>query len=285
MLEGDTFQRFMLNDYHIRGEIVRLSKSFVDVSESKSYPAAIKRLLAQSTCASVLMTGTLKFDGRLAVHARGEGPVSLLMAEATDKKSFRSIVHFEEPIPESEDLADMLGKAQLAITIEPDKGQRYQGVVPLERATIAECLAHYFELSEQLDTHFMFASDDENCYGLMLQKLPDYKTIEDQDAWDRIRQFSETLTFDEIKAHDNATLLHRLFHEEDVSIFDQEPVSFACTCSEERSLASIKSIGQEEALSILEEEPNIAIDCQFCGQHYEFDRARINALFDLGPAH
>lgn len=285
MLEGDTFQRFMLDNCHVRGEIVRLSTSYQELMADKSYPDAVKKLLAEATCASVLMTGTLKFDGRLAIHARGEGPVNLLMAESTDQKVFRSIAQYEDTLPDSEDLADLLGKAQLAITIEPSKGQRYQGIVPLERATLAECLAHYFELSEQLDTHFMFGADEQGCYGLMLQKLPDYKMIEDQDAWDRIRQLSETLSFDELKENDNATILHRLYHEESVSVFEPEEARFQCTCSEERSMASLESLGKEEALAILEEEPVISIDCQFCGAHYEFDRDRVNSLFDVGSTH
>ncbi|KZX71832.1 hypothetical protein A3715_02735 [Oleiphilus sp. HI0009] len=285
MLEGDSFQKFLLDECHIRGEIVRLSKSFQEVTANKDYPQIPRALLAQATCASVLMTGTLKFEGRLAVHARGEGPVSLLMAEATDQKSFRSIVHYEDALPDSNDLGDLLGKAQLAITIEPDKGQRYQGIVPLERSTLAECLAHYFDLSEQLDTHFMFASDDEYCYGLMLQKLPDYKYIDDQDAWDRVRQLAETLSFEEVKQNDNATILHRLYHEESVQVYESEPVRFECTCSEERSLNSLYSLGKDEALSILDEEPVIGIDCQFCGAHYEFDRERVNELFNVGKPH
>lgn len=285
MLEGDSFQRFMFEDAHVRGEIVRLSKSFQTTLQNKTYPASVQSLLAEATVASVLMTGTLKFEGRLALHARGQGPVSLLMAEATNRKTFRSIAHYEEPLPDSQDLADFLGHAQLAITIEPDKGQRYQGIVPLEKPTMGECLAQYFDMSEQLDTHFMFASDAESCFGLMLQKLPGYREIEDQDAWDRLRQLSETLSFEELKAHDNAEILHRLFHDEALSVYEKELVGFECSCSEERSRASLEALGQEEALSILEEEPVIAIDCQFCGQHYEFDRDKVNDLFSIGPAH
>jgi len=285
MIEGDSFQRFMFDECHIRGEIVRLSGSYQQAIVEKKYPDDVRSLLAEATAASVLMTGTLKFEGRLSIHARGQGPVSLLMAEATNERSFRCIAHYGEALPSSGDLSDYLGSAQLAITIDPTKGQRYQGIVPLDKSSMADCLASYFELSEQLDTYFMFGSDSESCFGIMLQKLPDYKTIEDQDAWDRVRQLCETLSFDELKTHDNAEILHRLFHEEKLSVYEQETVAFACTCSEERSLASIESLGQEEALSILEEESVIGVDCQFCGQHYEFDRDRINGLFGIGRPH
>lgn len=285
MLEGDSFQKFMFDDCHVRGEFVRLGASFQKACASKNYPQQLKALLAETSAASVLLTGTLKFEGRLAIHARGEGPVSLLMAEATNTREFRSIANFDDTAENFENLTQMLGKAQLAITIEPNKGNRYQGIVPLEKPTMGECLADYFKYSEQLDTYFMFGSDDQGCFGLMLQKLPDYKFIEDQDAWDRIVQLASTLSFDEVKECDNATLLHRLFHEEKLRVYGSEHVEFVCSCSEERSLASLKALGQEEALDILEHEAVIAIDCQFCGQHYEFNREHINTLFGLGKAH
>lgn len=285
MIDGDTFQKFMFDSLHVRGELVRLGSSYRTANSGKSQPGNIRKLLAETTAASILMTGTLKFEGRLSVHARGRGPVTLIMSEATHQQDFRSIAHFEEPLPDTDDLRMLLGEAQLAITIEPEKGQRYQGIVPLEHAKLSECLASYFQLSEQLDTYFLFGSDDESCFGLMLQKLPDYKFIEDQDAWDRLVQLAETLSFDELSSHDNMTILHRLFHEEALRLFDSKPVNFSCTCSAERSLASIEALGQEEALSILNEEPVIAIDCQFCGQHYEFDRDAVNQLFGMGKAH
>jgi len=285
MIEGDTFQRFLLEELNIRGEWVRLSDSFQQATQIVDYPESLKSLLGQAVAASVLLTGTLKFDGRLSIHARGEGPVSLLMAEATNRRTFRGLVNWEGEIAQNAPLTEQLGNAQLAITIDPDKGARYQGVVPLERETLGECLAHYFELSEQLDTFLMLEANESGCFGLMLQKLPDYKTIEDQDAWNRIVQFAKTLKIDEFMETDNETLLLRLFHEEQVLSFEQEPVKFECSCSRERTLTSIESLGQEEALEILENSATIAVDCQFCRQHYEFDRSDVVELFQLGTSH
>jgi len=285
MIEGDSFQRFLLEELHIRGEWVRLSDSFQDATKDLEYPKNLKSLLGQAVAASVLLTGTLKFDGRLSIHARGEGPVSLLMAEATNRRTFRGLVNWEGDIVQTTSLQELLGNAQLAITIDPDKGARYQGVVPLERDSLGDCLAHYFELSEQLDTFLMLESNEKGCFGLMLQKLPDYKTIEDQDAWNRVVQFAKTLKIDEFMEADNETLLLRLFHEEQVLSFEQESVKFECSCSRERTLSSIESLGQKQALEILENTATIAVDCQFCRQHYEFDRADVVDLFQLGSSH
>jgi len=285
MIEGDTFQRFLLEELHIRGEWVRLSDSYQEATKDLEYPENLRSLLGQAAAASVLLTGTLKFDGRLSIHARGEGVVNLLMAEATNRRTYRGIVDWQGEVDPEASLVELLGNAQLAITIDPDKGNRYQGVVPLERENLADCLAHYFELSEQLDTFLMLEANENGCFGLMLQKLPDYKDIEDQDAWNRIAQFAKTLKIDEFMAADNETLLLRLFHEEKVLSFDKEPVKFECSCSRERTLSSIETLGQDEALEILENTATIAVDCQFCRKHYEFDRADIVELFRLGSSH
>jgi len=285
MSSSDTFQKFLLDDLNIRGEIVRLGNSFVDATKATAYPAEVRNLLGQTIAASLLLTGTLKFSGRLSIHARGEGPLSLLMAEATDKRTFRGLANWSE-IPEAQkNLAELLGNAQLAITIDPEKGSRYQGIVPLEKEDLSMCLVHYFELSEQLDTHMILGADEAGAYGFMLQKLPGNGDVEDEDGWGRVIQLAKTLTLDELSVIDNETVLFRLFHEEKLITYDAEPVKFECTCSRQRTLSSIETFGSEEALEILEQQSFIAVDCQFCGVQYQFDRTDINKLFDLGQGH
>ncbi len=287
MSQQEGFQKFLFENLQIRGEWVRLDTSFQDMVVNHEYPEVVKTLLAQTTAAAILLTGTLKFSGRLSIHARGDGPISLLMAEATDQQHFRAIAKYDNEQVEqySLDLRKVLGKAQMAITIEPEKGQRYQGVVPLEYPDMAACLEQYFELSEQLDTHFTLLAGEAGVYGLMLQKLPDYRHLDDQDAWDRVLQLARTLKLDEFAAQDNATLTHRLFHEEQVRLFDVQPVRFRCSCSQQRSLESLRALGQQEALAILEQEAVISVDCQFCNAHYEFDRRAVEDLFGLGQSH
>tara|TARA_B100000446_G_C10500458_1_gene322951 strand:+ start:113 stop:970 length:858 start_codon:yes stop_codon:yes gene_type:complete len=282
MINNDSFQRFLFEDLHIRGEWVRLGNSFQEATHALNYPSAIQSLLGQTIAASVLLTGTLKFAGRLSIHARGQGPVNLLTAETTHLRHFRGLAKWDGDVQSEQSFQELLGNAQLAITIDPDKGNRYQGIVPMERDSLSECLEHYFELSEQLDTYLLLGANADGCYGLMLQKLPDYKDIEDQDAWNRVVQLAKTMNEDELLSVDNETLVTRLYHQEQVIIYPSEPVSFECTCSEERSLKAIYSLGEAEVLDILEKEPFIEMDCQFCGASYKFDRTDIQTLFNLG---
>jgi len=177
-----------------------------------------------------------------------------------------------------ESFNNLLGEGRMAITITPDQGQRYQGVVPREADTLAGCLEEYFERSEQLATSLILFANEHTCAGLLLQRLPGTSDT-DADLWDRINHLARTVEADELLELDSETLLHRLFHEETVRVFDAEPVNFRCSCSRERTLGALEAIGRDECYSILEEQGSIEMDCQFCHAHYRFDRNDIDHLF------
>ena len=279
MKHSDTFQRFLFDNHQIRGELVRLDKSFTDVKQRKQYPAPLQALLGETLAASVLMSGTLKFEGVLSVQARGNGSVNLLMAECTHDKKVRAIAQWEGDIPE-ETLTTQLGSAQLAITIDPSKGKRYQGIVPLEKETLADCLVQYFEQSEQLSTHIILFCNEEHASGLFLQQLPAHKNeVTDDDAWNRIVQLASTLTSEEIHSLDGESLLNRLYHEEEVTIYPEEPVKFECSCSKERTASAMVSLGQDEIYNILAEQHVIELNCQFCNEQYRYEKPEIDQLF------
>ena len=172
------------------------------------------------------------------------------------------------------------------ITLTPNQGQRYQGIVSLDHHDLATCLETYFAQSEQLITMIRLFEEGDYWGGLLLQQLPtkgDLDTL--RDNWQTARLLTETLSFEEMLATEAQTILHRLFHEHDVSIMQDTPIRFRCSCSEERTLAAIKSIGQEEAYSILSEQGTIDMNCQFCRQHYRFSKTRIDQLFDDPTIH
>ena len=278
MASGDQFQRFIFEDSQVRGAWVRLNKSYNDIGEQAPYPDSVRRLLGQSLVASVLMSSTLKFEGSLTLQAQGEGPVRTLMAECSHDRYIRGLARFDEHAVSEEHFSALLGEGRMAITIAPENGQRYQGVVPREHDELADCLKDYFERSEQIPTAFFLFADEQGSAGLMLQKMPG-NTEKDADLWDRINHLASTLEAEEMLTLDSETVLHRLFHEETVRLFDAEPVAFRCSCSRERTLGALEGIGKEECYSILDEQGSIEMDCQFCHQHYRFDRNDIDHLF------
>lgn len=278
MARRDQFQRFIFENSQIRGAWVSLADSYTEVADQASYPETVRQLLGESLAASVLMSGTLKFAGSLSLQARGDGPLTTLMAECSHDRYVRGIAQFDPEAARAGNLDDLLGPGRMAITITPEQGQRYQGVVPREHDTLATCLEDYFERSEQLATFLSLASSDTRSAGLLLQRLPG-ATEADDELWERVNHLARTVTSEELLELDSESLLHRLFHEEQVRVFQSDPVAFRCSCSRERTLEALQAVGQAECYDIIEERGAIDMDCQFCHAHYQFDRNDIDQLF------
>ena len=184
-------------------------------------------------------------------------------------------------------LQNQLGDARLAITITPSKGSRYQGIVPLTEDHLAPCIEQYFRQSEQLPTALILFQRGQLHGGILLQMLPQpgQSHHTESDDWQRAVHFLTTVSDEEFFGLDNAQLLHRLFHEDDLRLFDAEPVEFWCTCSEERTMDMLKTLGREELEQLLEEQGAIEVDCQFCHQQYRFGQDVIQRLFGNPTQH
>ncbi len=221
--------------------------------------------------AAALLIATLKFEGSMILQMHGEGAVKLLVVEATSEHTLRAIAKWDGDVTEG-GFAELLGEGRLVITLDPasaDK-QAYQGIVPLQGADVAAALMHYMMQSEQLDTHIVLAADDDCAAGLLLQKLPD-QVDGDPDAWNRATHLAATLKAEELLTLDASVILHRLFHEEDLRVFESEPLRFACTCTRTRVADMLKMLGREEIESVLEEQGQIDVQCEFCNRQYRFD--------------
>ncbi len=273
----DTLQRFVFEHLPVRGTIVRLDATWRAVLERRDYPAPVRDLLGELMAAASLLAATIKFDGRLTIQAKGHGPVRLLVVECTSQQTLRAIAQWEGEIVPGP-LASLLGDSQLAITIEPDEGARYQGIVEIDAPTFSGVLEHYFERSEQLATRLWLATDATRAAGLLLQRLPG-EPRQDSDDWDRITHLGATLSREELLDLPVPTLLHRLYHEDDIRLFDGQPVRFHCSCTRLRVESALRLLGLDEIRSILAERGKVDVDCEFCGLHYEFDQVDAEQLF------
>ncbi|MGI9277368.1 MAG: Hsp33 family molecular chaperone HslO [Endozoicomonas sp.] len=282
MSKKDIAQRFLFDDTDIRGEITSLDSSFREALAAHNYPLPVRALLGELVAAAVLLSSTLKFEGILSLQAKGDGPLSLLMVECTDQKTFRALARWEGEL-KGEGLSSLLGQGQMVMTIDPHKGNRYQGIVPLHHDSLADSLAQYFEQSEQLPTRFWLTSNGDQCRGMLLQAMPasvEPDAHKRDESWARITLFADTVKEQEMLELDTESLLTRLFQEEEVRLFDAEPVSFSCNCSRQRSARIIQGLGREEAESIVAEQGQLSMDCQFCSQQYIFDASDVQAIFD-----
>ena len=294
MPSDDLLNRFIFDDCDIRGELVTLNKSYQEILEHNIYPPAIQMLLGEFLAAVGLLSSTLKFDGMIILQARGDGVISTIMAECNHHNNIRGIVRLNDDVELTESLAltgsmlDLLGKGVLFITIEPKrtenfggKLERYQGIVPLEKETLAGCLEDYFQQSEQLATRLWFAADRYHASGLLIQALPhQLKTNaeENEKHWETIEALADTITPEELVGLEHEQTLYRLFNEHPVRIFEPRPVSFACSCSRKRSESALIALGKEEIEQLLTEKGSIDIDCQFCNQHYHFGSEEVRKL-------
>ena len=278
MITGDSLQRFIFEHAPIRGEIVHLDATWQAVLERRQYPPRVREVLGELMAAAALLTSTLKFDGRLIMQIQGKGPVSLLVVECTSDRTMRAVAQWQGEIPDAP-LAALVGDGRLAVTIDPLKGkERYQAIVALEGLTVAEAFENYFARSEQLATRLWLASDPRQAAGMLLQRLPEAEPSDD-DAWMRAVHLGSTITRDELLALPVREIVHRLYHEEDIRLFSRMPVSFRCSCSRERVEAVLRMLGRDEIYSILEEQGSVSVDCEFCGNRYEFDRIDAEQLF------
>jgi len=284
MLDSDYTQRFLFDDTDVRGEWVGLERSYVEVLAKHPYPEPVAQLLGELLAAAALLVGTLKFDGLLVLQARSAGAVPLLMVECSSEREVRGIARYhEEQLTPGATLAELMPEGVLAMTIDPANGQRYQGIVALDGIDLADSLSNYFASSEQLPTRFWLNADGRRASGMLLQQLPADR-IRDGEAreasWQHLRTLADTLTAEELLGLNTETLLHRLYHEEQVRLFDPRPIRFHCSCSRERSAKALISLGQHDAEQLLGEQGgSVTIDCQFCNQKYRFDAADVTQLF------
>lgn len=276
--DSDVLSRFVFERTNVRGELVHLDATWRAILERRDYPEPVRDLLGQAMAAAALLITTIKFNGSLILQIQGDGPVSLIVVQAKSDRTLRGLAHWSDPVLAGP-LAQLVGKARLAITI--DQGgdrERYQGIVALEtEENLARAFHGYFERSEQLATRLWLAAGDTRAAGMLLQALPG--DTEDADAWNRTVQLADTLTDQELLDLPQRDVLHRLFHEEDVRVFEPEPVSFRCTCTRERIETVLRSLGYDEVQSIIAEQGHVSVDCEFCNQNYVFDPVDVEKLF------
>jgi molecular chaperone Hsp33 len=275
-------QRFQFLEGAVRGEICQLDKAYQAVLSRHEYPTPIKRLLGEALSGVALMAANLKFEGCLILQIQGDGPMSVLMVECNHLGELRGIARYDDAqmdLQADHSWTALAGQGQLILTIDPEAGERYQGIVALEGNTLADALAGYFAQSEQLPTYFNLAADGDRAGGLMLQVLPQVDESQDEDLWSRAQGLAQTLKQEELLGLSAEEVLYRLFHEEEVELYPEDELRFHCSCSRERSGNALRAIDLEELLEIAaEQHGQIEVDCQFCRQKYVFDSIDLRQL-------
>ena len=313
---------FLFEGLPVRGMLVRITSPWQEIlrrraehPDTGAFTPAVRDLLGEMTAAAVLMQGNIKFNGALVLQVFGDGPLKLAVVEVQSDLQLRATAKQLDSLPDDASLSTMLnrnGGGRCAITLDPQDrqpGQQpYQGVVPLwddegkPIESFQSVLEHYMLQSEQLDTTLVLAANAEVAAGLLIQRLPvqgegnlsaratraDEDEIGRNEDYRRIAMLASSLQKTELLGLDVDTILRRLFWQEPLQRFEpkvglQGP-RFACRCNRERVGNMIRSLGRDEAESILAERSHIEVGCDFCGKQYHYDAVDAAALFTSLPS-
>jgi len=282
-----------------RAHLVQLDRSWLEVACKHDTSPDVMRLLGEMSCACILLSASLKYEGSVILQIHGDGPVRLAVAECNAKLGFRSTIKMSEtlePAPGADWKAlvnqNNLGRFSVVLDPKIDNQHPYQGIVPLHEAGVAQALESYMQRSEQLPTRLWLACNGERAAGLLLQKMPhqggtnkksdaqsEAATEGSDDDWERLITLAQTVTAEELLSVEAETLLHRLFWQEAPKLLEDKPVQFSCSCSRVRVGRMLKTLGAEEVESILAEQGQVDVHCDFCNAAYHFDAVDCAALF------
>ncbi|WP_448549570.1 Hsp33 family molecular chaperone HslO [Thalassotalea fusca] len=276
----DELNRYLFDELNVRGELVQLSQTYREIIGNQDYPEGVRQLLAELLSATCLLTATIKFEGEITVQIQGEGPLSYIAVNGDNEQKMRGVAKLSEPT-DALGLKNLVGKANMVITIRPFKGEAYQGIVALEHETLAECLAHYFEVSEQIPTKVWLYYDKDKAMaaGTLLQLLPETsEKNENQEGFNHLCHITETTKSEEIFSLEANELLHRLYHQEVVRVYEPQDVTYQCGCSEEKCLSVISQLPPEELAAIIAEQGWVSMTCDYCLTTYKFDEPQLAAF-------
>ena len=285
---SDLRQRFYIEDSPVRGEVVHLEETLQTILAQRDYAPAVQELLGEMLSATALLASTLKIKGRISLQIQASGSFKWAMAECNHLGEVRALADYEadprfNAADSSTTVLSTLISPVLFINIEPEFGERYQGIVALDKPNLAGCLMQYYDLSAQIPTRIVLASSAQRAGGLLIQLLPRNSEEEqervDQDLWPRLTMLTETLKTEELTDLEASEILYRLYNEEEVRLPEVEVLKFGCTCSKERCAQALEQIGAEAVRETLEHQNPITMDCQFCNTQYSFSAEEALGLF------
>ncbi|MFY8329058.1 Hsp33 family molecular chaperone HslO [Pseudoalteromonas sp. ZZD1] len=281
-MQQDLLHRYTFDQLDVRGELVQIEQTYQEMISGHEYPVAVQKLLGELLVATCLLTATLKFEGDIAVQLQGDGPVKYAVINGDDQQNMRGIARLQSEVT-GNTIKDLIGNGVMVLTITPNQGERYQGIVPLEHETLAECLEAYFAQSEQLQTRLWFATDttagSEKASGLLLQVLPvnKEKSIDD---FTHLEALSNTIKDEELLTLDATTVLTRLYHEDNPRVYEPQPIKFKCGCTREKTITALVNVGQQVLLDDAAANGEVKISCHYCLKDYIFTEQDIKSIFN-----
>ncbi len=313
MVPDDLIQPFQIESHALRGRLIRLGPVIDTVLGRHDYPEPVAVMLGETLVLAAGLAAALKFDGVFILQAAGDGPISLMVADLTSGGEMRGYAKFDrdrlaealatpgpgrpEGGPLGDSVARLIGAGRLALTVDQNRnGERYQGIVELDGATLAECIQHHLRQSDQLETGLRLAvgrvadaagRSPWRGGALMLQRLPgnrhDAEAEEPDEAWRRALALMSAASDGELLDPGLAPdrLLYRLFHQDGIRVYRPRPLKMGCRCSDQRVGAMLRAMprARMQALSV---DGVLSVTCEFCSETYRFDPPALDAVLEGG---
>lgn len=296
----DIVQPFQIDPFRLRGRLVRLGPALDRILTRHDYPTPVATLLGEAIALAISLSGALKYEGVFTLQTKGDGPIRLLVADVTTAGAVRGYAQFDAAklaqldTDAGSSVPRLLGAGYLALTVDQgEHTERYQGIVALEGATLAECVHHYFRQSEQVEAGIKVAvGQRRDANGqprwrggtLMIERLPkdggaDAAREAEDEGWRRAIVLMATGTSEELLDPNLTpkTLLFRLFHEDGVRAYRPHALSAQCRCSRERVERMLATLPPHDLVDLMVD-GKLVVTCEFCNAAYSFDEETVAAM-------
>lgn len=278
MLAKDAVIPFVFESLPVRGALVQLESTWQRMQRDHDYPGPVSDVLGHSAAATALIAQSLKFDGTITFQINSDGPLSMLVMQSTDDLDLRGMASAQD-IDGNMAFADLVAGARCAVTV--DSGameQPYQGIVEISPDSLAASLENYFAQSVQVPTHLHLEGDDVKCGGILLQQMPEESpTLEDD--WHRLGLLAKTLRAEDLVEGASHELLHKIFAEDDVRVFEPRGARFRCRCSRRKVEEVLRLLGEKETRAACEAHGKVEVTCEYCGRLRVFDAVDVARVF------
>lgn len=274
----NSIRRFLFKDLDIRGQYLSLDSTWQEINQNRGYPEVIRNLFGEVAALSVMLANGMKHKGNLTIQIQGNGYINLILVEVTHDLKIRGMVRTKD----DENLAkddDLFGKAMIVATLyNSQTDKHFQSIVPRNPKGLVQTFEDYFATSEQLESRIWIASNKDNLSAMLIQKMPEDKN-HDSENWDRVTTLAQTITDEELIKLDAQSILHRLFHQEVLELFDEKFVKYECLQNKDKFEKVIFNLGEKEARKLLDENGEIAIHNEICNKHIFFNAKDLDRIF------
>ncbi len=275
----NTINRFLFKELDIRGQYLSINNSWRELIYERGYSPSVRKLLGELSALAIMLANGMKHKGKITMQVQGNGTVSLLLVEVTNDLKIRGMVRSGGVINNADNLDETLGEAQIVATLyNSQTDSSFQSIVPRNSQGLIQTFEDYFSQSEQLDSKLWISSTKDNLSAMLIQKMPESKQ-NNQEDWNRVNSLASTITNDELCSLSADSLLHRLFHEEVVELFEDKSIEYKCNKDRERFEKIVFDLGEQDARNLLKERGEISIHNEICNTHIFFDSADLDRIF------